>query len=687
MADINIPGISDKYKTNDLVNSLVEVEKIPLKREQDKLEAYKTEQSNWRRLNQYMSSLRESARSLYSYDNPFNERTASSSEERAITASPTRDANLESFRIDVIQTAASDRFLSKKIDKNQIIPEGTYKFTVGEKTITYRWKGGKISDFSTGLNKRGNGVIKSSFIGVSKNETAFLIESLKTGAENKLIFEDDTFKMALDLGIVEEDQTEIKQNILKESFSVGPQSENEVKIDDALKEKSSILIRFRVNSEKIAEEKETQINHDSNDEKSNPITSEKNKSQGNFAGKITFKDITVYNDKTSSLSAKDLGEDYPLDVAINDANLDNEGNSIEQKEAIIEPSYEIIFAKMKDGSVKNLGNFNENYDEKSFSFKISEYSDIDSIFIQNKNPDRKFTVSDIQYIDVIENLGYKPVNAISEAQDAIIKYEGITMERPSNEIDDIIENITLELHEPTSKTATITIENDAEHSKDALITFVGNYNQLLTELNILTQLKPEVVDEIEYFSDDEKEAAMERLGAFQTDSTLRSNKASLQSIISGSYAYDEDTTIRTLAQLGISTKTSASSSISAQQLRGYLEIDEKKLDEALKGDMVEIKNLFGYDSDGDMVVDSGIAYRMDKILQSYVQTGGIIALKTSSIDRQIDAQQSKIRRLEDQVADKETALKRRYGSMESTLNNLQSQANSISNFANQGNGN
>ena len=103
--------------------------------------------------------------------------------------------------------------------------------------------------------------------------------------------------------------------------------------------------------------------------------------------------------------------------------------------------------------------------------------------------------------------------------------------------------------------------------------------------------------------------------------------------------------------------------------------------------MVEIKNLFGYDSDGDMVVDSGIAYRMDKILQSYVQTGGIIALKTSSIDRQIDAQQSKIRRLEDQVADKETALKRRYGSMESTLNNLQSQANSISNFANQGNGN
>ncbi|MCR4789541.1 MAG: flagellar filament capping protein FliD, partial [Treponemataceae bacterium] len=472
MADINIPGISDKYKTNDLVNSLVEVEKIPLKREQDKLEAYKTEQSNWRRLNQYMSSLRESARTLYSYDNPFNERTASSSDERAITASPTRDANLESFRVDVIQTAGSDRFLSKKIDKNQIIPEGTYKFTVGEKTITYRWKGGKISDFSAGLNKRGNGVIKSSFIGVSKNETSFLIESLKTGSENKLIFEDDAFKMALDLGIVEEDQGEVKQNILKESFSIGPQSENEIKISDELKEKSSIMIRFKINSEEITEETAAT---EQNAEETEKTTESENQSgkkteekpQGNFAGKITFKDITVYNEKTSSISAKDLGEDNPLEVAVNDANLDNEGNTISEEEAVIEPSYDIVFAKMKDGSVKNLGSFNENYDEKSYSFKLSEYDDIDSIFIQNKNADRKFNVSDIQYIDVMENLGYKPVNPISEAQDAMIKYEGITMERPTNEIDDIIENITLEIHEPTTKTATITIENDAENSKDA----------------------------------------------------------------------------------------------------------------------------------------------------------------------------------------------------------------------------
>ena len=218
MSGISIPGVSDKYKTNDLVNSLVEVEKLPLKREQEKLETYKAEQANWRRVNQYMSSLRESTRSLYSFNNPFNERIAESSDERAITATAEREATVETFKIDVEQIATADRFLSGNIDKNTKIPEGTYQFKVGEKTITYRFKGGKISDFSEGLNKRGNGIIKSSIIGVSKDESALLLESLKTGEENKLILENDSLNLAIDLGMVQKiqgEKTPFAQNINK----------------------------------------------------------------------------------------------------------------------------------------------------------------------------------------------------------------------------------------------------------------------------------------------------------------------------------------------------------------------------------------------------------------------------------------------------------------------------------------
>lgn len=51
MSDINIPGVSDKYKTNDLIKSLLEVEKLPLKREQEKLDGYKFDKQCWQRVN------------------------------------------------------------------------------------------------------------------------------------------------------------------------------------------------------------------------------------------------------------------------------------------------------------------------------------------------------------------------------------------------------------------------------------------------------------------------------------------------------------------------------------------------------------------------------------------------------------------------------------------------------------
>ena len=127
MADINIPGVTDKYKTNDLIKNLMEAEKVPLTREQKQLDRYKTEQSTWRNVNAQMSALRDSVKLLYSFDNPFNSKLASSTDEYAVSAEPKRDANLESFKIEVLQAAAADRFLSEELDSKAQVPAGTYE--------------------------------------------------------------------------------------------------------------------------------------------------------------------------------------------------------------------------------------------------------------------------------------------------------------------------------------------------------------------------------------------------------------------------------------------------------------------------------------------------------------------------------------------------------------------------------
>ena len=92
MAGISIPGVTDKYKSNDIVESLMKVERIPLTREQENLDSYKEQQSAWRSVNSNMSSLRSSAKTLYSFDNPFNNKLTESSDERAVSATASRNA-------------------------------------------------------------------------------------------------------------------------------------------------------------------------------------------------------------------------------------------------------------------------------------------------------------------------------------------------------------------------------------------------------------------------------------------------------------------------------------------------------------------------------------------------------------------------------------------------------------------
>ena len=112
MAGLNIPGVTDPYNTNDTVEKLMQVERIPLTREQSQLETYKNERQAWRDINTQLTTLRESIKTLYSYENPFNSKITTSTNEDAITATTTRSADIQSFKVEVINPATSDRFLS-----------------------------------------------------------------------------------------------------------------------------------------------------------------------------------------------------------------------------------------------------------------------------------------------------------------------------------------------------------------------------------------------------------------------------------------------------------------------------------------------------------------------------------------------------------------------------------------------
>ena len=691
MADgLNIPGVSDKYKTNDLVKSLMEVERIPLKREEANLETYNKQQSAWRDINQKMSSLRESVKSLYSFENPFSNKLASSSDEFAVSVDAGREADFGSFKIDVLQPAQADRFLSDEIGSDYNVPQGKYTFKVGKKTIEYNWKGGKLTDFVDSVNKRGNNTIKASLIGVSPDKKSLLLESLKTGEENALVLENKAFDLALKIGMISETKPETT------NFTINQESMKITKTKDAIEQEGlEPISKSRVSTtsrqitigarggfetdlpESITSKKNQKIEFTFTEEKIKDITegtgSVKEVFQVPSAGGIEYEGITVYN----NLSETTLPP--------------GEEKKLEGLKSIETSNENIFFIKDIDGNETALTHqyFSSDGKTKStkVSFKLDDFPNAKTLVVRNSNTGKEITMTMPVATDTRTSLGYKPNHAASQACDAKIRYEGITLSRPSNDIDDVVPHITLHVHEKTEKTAAVKIEPDTESAKDAIITFVGKYNQTIAEINILTTNKPEVISELDYLSKDEQEEAKEKLGMFQSENSLRTGKTNLMQIVSGNYKFLDSAQITMLSQIGVSTNASGGTrgGYNPSQMRGYLEVDEKKLDQSLASNLNDIKNIFGYDSDGDLIIDDGIGLKLDKQLSAWVQSGGIINTKNQAIDSKIKATNTKITKLQTQLDRKEAELKMKYANMQGTLGGLESQQNSIQNFANQSN--
>ena len=666
MSDFSIPGVNDKYKTNELVNSLMEVERIPLKREQEKIDGFKFEQESWRRVNQYMSMLRDSSRSLFSFDNVFNNRAIISDDDGVLTATANRNAAVGKHSFTVIQIARSDRFLSDKIPKDFKVDAGNYVFKVGEKSVKLNWKGGTIDDFIASVNRRDAKVIRLSLVGAKEGEKNLLVESQITGEKNKLVFEEVAKTFAENIKLVT-NPDEVKKTAFGKTFAeLQPVAGYET--DEVTLRRDEILIgggnAVFISAEKFSGQK------------------------GRF-GMTVFSSVPGDSAEVTNPNGDEIvSSEEGLSVEVQDAEILTLAKKIKNAPPEVflpgsETSFNneevegTVFARLKDGSEIALMGF-DSANGQEFFVNSDDYGDIAGFVVRGEEG-KTLSVREIAFEEAPATTAL-PINPVSEAADAIVEYEGIQLQRSENLIDDIVPNLTLTLNAPSEKSVGLEVSVDIEPAKDAIFEFVGSYNQLLAEMNILTQRRPEIIAEIQYFSDEEKDEAEKRLGLFSSEFTLTSSKNTLQRIMSSPYATDLNKTYTMLAQMGISSKTDTGSAMNTSQLRGYLEIDEKKLDKALSESMEEVQNIFGFDTNGDRAVDNGIAFLVDQNMQTFLNYGGILSGKTESLNSKIRDTETSIARMEQQLQMKEDELRRKYGQMSSSLRRLEEQSTSISNF-------
>jgi flagellar hook-associated protein 2 len=304
-----------------------------------------------------------------------------------------------------------------------------------------------------------------------------------------------------------------------------------------------------------------------------------------------------------------------------------------------------------------------------------------SFDLHNKNTHRDLSIRNIEIFDPSAVGDLKPRNAVSAAQDAILSLEGIEIRRPGNVIEDLVPGLTVTALGVSDRPVKLKVEPDREAVKDGIISLVGNYNRLMAEINVLTRNDVRVVEELSYLSKEEQEDMKERLGVMMGDSTLSQIRSSMQRIAGAPYPALEEGGLSLLAQIGVGTDLRrGSGGYDPSRLRGYLEIDEKALDAALETKLPAIQKLFGSDTDGDLIADTGVAYGLETLAKPYVETGGIIALKTGTVDNRIDQEKRKIDTLDRQLAAKEADLKRKYGQMEGAYNRMEQMGASLDRF-------
>ncbi|MCL2070017.1 MAG: flagellar filament capping protein FliD, partial [Treponema sp.] len=277
---------------------------------------------------------------------------------------------------------------------------------------------------------------------------------------------------------------------------------------------------------------------------------------------------------------------------------------------------------------------------------------------------------------------YRPLNAVSTARDAIVTMEGIEVQRSGNEISDLVPGVTIFARAASDRPVNITVEPNREFVKDVIISFVGNYNRLMAEINILSRNDERILQELSYLSREERDEYRDRLGAFSGDSTLMQLRNSLITIVNTPVLTSDGEEMSILAHLGIGTdpRRSGSGGADASRLRGYLDIDERALDAAIALRLPAMREFFATSSTGDILPDTGIAFSVDALLRPYSETGGLFAQKAGGMNNRISQEQRRVETFDRQLASREADLRRQYAQMEGAYNRMEQMSSSLERF-------
>ncbi len=227
-----------------------------------------------------------------------------------------------------------------------------------------------------------------------------------------------------------------------------------------------------------------------------------------------------------------------------------------------------------------------------------------------------------------------------QAANATVTVDGLSFERTSNTLTDVLPGVTLNLTSPTTTSSDLVLSTDATATQTNLQKFVSAYNDLMT--TVRRHLNVQTTD------DTTKTLAGEP--------SVRQLQTSMQSLVSG--VLTTNPLVRTLADVGVKTGND-----------GTLSIDTDRLGKALSTDASAVNSLF-------QTATTGLSDAVKSLSNRYTNsTDGIFPSRTKSLDSQVKNLDTTISNLQLRVDGYRKRLVAQFSAMETVVSNFKSIAN------------
>lgn len=165
----------------------------------------------------------------------------------------------------------------------------------------------------------------------------------------------------------------------------------------------------------------------------------------------------------------------------------------------------------------------------------------------------------------------------SEAQDAVMVLNGLTVTSSTNSFDNVIEGVSFRLNSAAAGVSnTVSVGQDTQNVTETITSFVDVYNQLDTILDELGKYDTGDLTEAELESEE-----YQYYGDLAGSSLLRSVKSEIRESLSGAISELSGGTYQSLADIGINFDRT-----------GALVLDEAKLNAVASSDMEALSSLF-----------------------------------------------------------------------------------------------